>query len=1127
MMALAIPQSVKAYDFSYTYQGQTLYYNIVDGNAQVTNQISYSPRYYNLTGSLSIPDSVTYNGNTYAVTSIDDGAFSGCSGLTSVTIPDGVTSIGDCAFRNCSGLTSVTIPDAVTSIGGGAFSGCSGLISVTIPDAVNSIDSCVFNGCSGLTSVTIPDAVTYIGNNAFAGCSGLTSVTIPDAVTYIGEYTFYNCSGLTSVTIPAGVTSIREYTFYGCSGLTSITIPAGVTSIGEGAFADCSSLTSVEFNADSCTSVGYYSYYNGSYYGAFNNCTNITNFTFGDNVKVIPKYLCYGLSGLTSVTIGNGVTSIGDRVFYGCSGLTTITIPGAVTSIGYSAFLGCSGLTSVAFNADSCSRTDSTTFKCSNITNFTFGDNVKVIPDYLCYGLSGLTSVTIPDAVTSIGNSAFFDCSGLTSVTIPDAVTSIGNSAFNGCTGLTSVTIGNAVTSIGREAFSSCSGLTSVTIPDAVTSIGDYAFYDCSGLTEITSLATVAPIVGYNAFVNVSSTIPVNIPCGSSMSYYSQWSYFSNFVEPAVFSVSVESEDGGKGTVYVPTEPTCADSTAVFNAVANWGYRFDHWNDGNTDNPRTIALTQDTAFTAMFAKNIYSVSAASADTVRGTVTGSDAVEYLGDITIMATANYGYHFAHWNDGNTSNPRTLQVTRDSSFMAIFDKNIYSIIAAADTDFHGTVTGTGSYEYLDEITISVSPNYGYHFTQWDDGDTNNPRIVSLTQDTAFTAMFAKNSYTLTILSDTALGEATGSTTAEYLDTVVITAVVTAPHYHFVMWSDGDTAADRAITIMCDSVITAIFAIDTHTVTLMANDDQYGIVNGTGHYPYGSDVMIEAIAAYGYHFVEWSNGSTDNPDTLVITGDSTITAIFAPDIDIELCMVSVQDNHNVVLWTKRQEVLQYNIYREGATTGNYELVASIPYDSASKWVDIESHPMSRSYRYRMTAIDTFGVESAPSIVHKTMHLTISPGMSNNRWNLSWTEYEGAEFISYMIYRGSHRNGLELIDQMPVGGNTTYTDEDAPGSTVYYQVVAIKSFPCNITKSETLIRSNIATNDEDVGIEYISNDGIHVYSLDGRIVVEGTTDKVSVFDIMGRMVSNESLPDGVYMVKIGNLPARKVVVVR
>lgn len=135
------------------------------------------------------------------VTSIGDRAFIGCSGLTSITIPDSITSIGSDAFSSCYGFTSITIPDSVTSIENGAFYYCYGLTSFTIPDSVTSIGDKAFYGCSSLTSITIPGSVTSIGENAFTECDLLTSITIPDSVTSIGNDAFSYCSGLTSINI--------------------------------------------------------------------------------------------------------------------------------------------------------------------------------------------------------------------------------------------------------------------------------------------------------------------------------------------------------------------------------------------------------------------------------------------------------------------------------------------------------------------------------------------------------------------------------------------------------------------------------------------------------------------------------------------------------------------------------------------------------------------------------------------------------------------------------------------------------------------------------------------------------------------------------------------------------------
>ena len=345
MAFVAMWQSVFAYDFSAVApSGQTLYYNIGGGEVTVTypgSSSSYWNGYSKPTGNLTIPDSATYGGTTYAVTSIGNVAFRGCSGLTSVTIPNSVTSIGDYAFLDCSGLTSVTIPNSVSSIGDYAFLDCSGLSSVTISNSVTSIGVCVFARCSGLMSVTIPNSVSSIGDDAFSDCSGLTSVTMPNSVTYIGDGVFFGCTGLTSVTIPNSVTSIGDYVFYGCSGLTSVTIPNSVTDIGSYAFSGCSGLTSVTI-PNSVTSIGNY---------VFHGCSGLTSVTIPNSVTSIGNYVFHGCTGLTSVTIPNSVTDIGAYAFSGCSGLTSVTLGSGVDNIGDYAFAGCTHLRSIVSKA--------------------------------------------------------------------------------------------------------------------------------------------------------------------------------------------------------------------------------------------------------------------------------------------------------------------------------------------------------------------------------------------------------------------------------------------------------------------------------------------------------------------------------------------------------------------------------------------------------------------------------------------------------------------------------------------------------------------------------------------------------------------------------------------------------
>ena len=274
--------------------GSTVYAqlgSITDSNATSLRvyRNSDSSTYSVLNGIVEKDDYIAYIERTIKsysndeITSIGNGAFYGCTSLTSIDLPN-VTSIDNNAFYNCTSLTSIDLPN-VTSIGGYAFNGCSKLSSITNLDKVESIGNYAFDSCTSLTSIDLPN-VTSIGNYAFNGCTSLTSIDLPN-VTSIDKGAFNYCTSLTSIDLP-NVTSIGYNAFFGCTSLTSIDLP-NVTSIDNNAFNSCTSLTFIDL--PNVTSIGN---------GAFYNCTS-----------------------LTSIDLPN-VTSIGGYAFYYCNKLTAI-----------------------------------------------------------------------------------------------------------------------------------------------------------------------------------------------------------------------------------------------------------------------------------------------------------------------------------------------------------------------------------------------------------------------------------------------------------------------------------------------------------------------------------------------------------------------------------------------------------------------------------------------------------------------------------------------------------------------------------------------------------------------------------------------------------------------------------
>ncbi len=600
-----------------------------------TKTAEVTTREYSYSGAISIPTSITHNSQIYSVIWIGYGAFYNCTGLTSVTIPNSVTSIGNYAFKGCRGLTSITIPNSVTTIGSNAFEDCSGLTSITIPNSVTTIGENAFYWCRGLTSITIPNSVTTIGMSAFSNCSGVTSITIGNSVTTIGSYAFNGCSGVTSITIGNSVTTIGSYAFEGCRGLTSITIPNSVTTIGNGAFYDCSGVTSVTI-PNSVTTIGDYT---------FRSCSSLTSVTIGNSVTTIGNEAFYGCRGLTSITIPNSVTTIGSNAFYniynivyggtaigspwgakcvngyidglfvysdatkttlcGCfpSVKGEIVIPSSVTTIGSSTFEGCNGLTKTNYTgtiADWC--------------RIKFGDSYA---NPMCYSANlyindvEVKDLVIPNDVDTISNYAFLGCSSLTSVTIGNSVTSIGEWAFIWCDSLQSITwnaihcndFANNSTPFFYKYDSyyidgSAPQITELVFGDSVQYVPAYL---CTGMTNLKTISVhtvTPPTCGSNCFSNVSRSIPVYVHARSVDIYKkaNEWRNFTN-IQGFPEEYATITCHASNGTIMGGGKLIKGD-TCTLTVTPDYGYYFVQWSDGNTENPRSFVITQDSTFTA-------------------------------------------------------------------------------------------------------------------------------------------------------------------------------------------------------------------------------------------------------------------------------------------------------------------------------------------------------------------------------------------------------------------------------------------------------------------------------------------------------------------------------------------------
>ncbi len=407
---------------------------------------------------------------------------------------------------------------------------------------------------------------------------------------------------------------------------------------------------------------------------------------------------------------------------------------------------------------------------------------------------------------------------------------------------------------------------TSANNSDWGTTTGDGTF---AYRTKTTIEAT--PKTGYKFVMwedgSISARRTISVPLGGAG--------YSAIFAPEQYAIDVTSSDltmgscNGSGTYDY-------GSMVDIEAIANEGYVFTAWSDGNLNAKRTVTIEAAAGYVAYFAPQNYDIAVTVNDPAMGSVSGTGTFPYLSEQTLVATPAEGYRFVEWDDKSTQTERKVIVpVGGATYTATFAPLQYQITVDVEDADMGTVSGTGTYDYKQLVPIEAVASTGYHFVRWSDGNTDAKRDIEVPIGGAtYTATFAPNSYAVSLeVNDPAMGSVTGAGDYNYQTTAHLVATP-AYGYHFVSWSDEQTEAERDIIVTDNISLTAIFAANKYTVTALTIGE--GSVSGAGEYDYGATATLLAQPADGYRFIGWTDGVQDAQRSLVVSQDTTLTAQF-----------------------------------------------------------------------------------------------------------------------------------------------------------------------------------------------------------------------------------------------------------
>ncbi|MBR4035010.1 MAG: leucine-rich repeat protein, partial [Clostridia bacterium] len=441
------------------------------------------------------------------VTSIDSRAFSSCTYIKSVTMPNSIVVIGNYAFTACSGLEIINFSENLEEIGINAFAGCTSISNIAFPNSVSLIRSGAFSGCSNLMSVSIPTSLKLVESDAFYNCKKLEAVYITNIATWCsvdfmnaaanplcyGQNLYLNGIPVVDVVIPNGVSKIGSYAFYNCRSLLSIDLPNTVTEIGDGAFYVCLNIKTIILN-EGIQSIGY---------RAFADCDSLLNITIPNSVKWIGRDLIWSCHNLEAITIGNSILSINESICNYCPKLTTLVFSEGtkLSSISSKAFDG-SAITDIYFplEENAWRFLQKATDWDGGLTDYTIH---FAAPGFILYEMSDDRSeffvgeyidtvrksdgtvivsdgeVAVPETysggrpVTMLYDKSFFDTDNLVSVFVPESVIMICSEVFYNCSALSLIEIESTESTIQKGMIFGCNSLETLIVPFLGSHDGD------------------------------------------------------------------------------------------------------------------------------------------------------------------------------------------------------------------------------------------------------------------------------------------------------------------------------------------------------------------------------------------------------------------------------------------------------------------------------------------------------------------------------------------------------------------------------------------------------------------------------------------------------------------------------